>query len=40
MKNFLVGGIVLLAAGMLSLRAYADDAMVGAGKKITLAKPR
>jgi len=36
MKKFLASGIVLLVVGMLNLCAYADDTVVGAGKKITL----
>ena len=36
MKKFLVGGIMLLAVGMLNFSAYADNALVGSGKKVTL----
>ena len=36
MKKFLAGGIVLLGVGMLNLCAYADDPVVGPGKKVTL----
>ena len=36
MKKFLASGIVLLAVGMFNLCAYADDPVVGAGKKVTL----
>jgi len=36
MKKFLVGGVVLLAVGMFNLSAYADDPVVGPGKKVTL----
>jgi FKBP-type peptidyl-prolyl cis-trans isomerase 2 len=36
MKKFLAGGILLLVVGMLNLCAYADDPVIGAGKKITL----
>jgi len=36
MKKFLSAGIVFLMAGMLNLSAYADDPVVGVGKKITL----
>ena len=36
MKKFLAGGIVLLAVGMFNLCAYADDPVVGPGKKVTL----
>lgn len=36
MKNFLMGGMLLLAVGMFNLGAYADDPVVGQGKKITL----
>jgi len=36
MKKFLVGGIMLLAVGMFNLCAYADDPVVGVGKKVTL----
>ncbi len=36
MKKFLAGGLVLLVMGMLNIRAYADDPVVGPGKKVTL----
>jgi FKBP-type peptidyl-prolyl cis-trans isomerase 2 len=36
MKNFLTGGLMLLAVGMFNLSAYADDPVVGPGKKVTL----
>ena len=36
MKKFLVGSFVLVIMGMLNLSAYADDPVVGVGKKITL----
>jgi FKBP-type peptidyl-prolyl cis-trans isomerase 2 len=36
MKKFLAGGIVLLMVGMLNFCAYADDAVIGPGKKVTL----
>ena len=36
MKKFLAGGIVLLAVGVFNLCAYADDPVVGPGKKVTL----
>lgn len=36
MKKFLAGGILLLAVGMFNLSAYADDPVVGPGKKVTL----
>lgn len=36
MKKFLVGGIMLLAAGIFNLKAYADDSVVGPGKQVTL----
>ncbi len=35
MKNFLAGGVVLFVVGMLNLCAYADDPVVGPGKKVT-----
>jgi len=36
MKKFILSGVVLLMAGMLNLSAFADDAMVGPGKKVTM----
>jgi FKBP-type peptidyl-prolyl cis-trans isomerase 2 len=36
MKKFLAGGIVLLAVGMFNICAFADDPVVGPGKKVTL----
>jgi len=36
MKKILSVGIFLLALGLFNLGAYADDPMVGAGKKVTL----
>lgn len=36
MKKFLAGGILLLTVGMMNVCAYADDPVVGVGKKITL----
>jgi len=36
MKKFLTGGVMLLVVGMLSLGAYADDMVIGPGKKVTL----
>ena len=36
MKKFLAGGLVLVVMGMLSVRAFADDPVVGPGKKVTL----
>jgi FKBP-type peptidyl-prolyl cis-trans isomerase SlyD len=36
MKKILAGGIVFLALGMLNICAYADDPVVGSGKKVTL----
>ncbi len=36
MKKFLAAGVVLLAVGMFNLCAYADDPVVGPGKKVTL----
>src|SRR5271163_4943993 len=36
MKKFLLGGIVLLAVGMFNFCAYADDPVIGPGKKVTL----
>lgn len=36
MKKILAVGIMLFMAGMFNLRAYADDPVVGAGKKVTL----
>jgi FKBP-type peptidyl-prolyl cis-trans isomerase 2 len=36
MKNFLAGGIMLLAVGMFNIGAYADDPVVGPGKQVTL----
>jgi FKBP-type peptidyl-prolyl cis-trans isomerase 2 len=36
MKKILASGIVLLVVGMLNLCAYADDLVVGPGKKVTL----
>ena len=36
MKKFLVGGLVLGVMACLSVRAFADDPVVGAGKKVTL----
>ncbi|MBF0504650.1 MAG: peptidylprolyl isomerase [Candidatus Omnitrophica bacterium] len=36
MKKFLVGGLVLAAICMMSLSVYADDPVIGAGKKVTL----
>ena len=36
MKKFLAGSVVLLAVGMFNLSAYADDPVVGPGKKVTL----
>ena len=35
MKNFLAGGVVSFVVGMLNLCAYADDPVVGPGKKVT-----
>ena len=36
MKKFLVGAVVLLAVGMFNLCAFADDSVVGSGKKVTV----
>ncbi len=36
MKNFLLANTILIAVGMFNLSAYADDAIVGPGKKVTL----
>ena len=36
MKKLLAGGLVLVVMGMLSVRAFADDPVVGPGKKVTL----
>jgi len=36
MKKFLAGSFVLVVMGMLNLCAYADDPVVGVGKKVTL----
>ncbi len=36
MKKFLVGSLLFAAIGMLNLCAYADDPVVGLGKKVTL----
>jgi len=36
MKKFLVGSMMLAVIGMLNLCAYADDPVVGPGKKVTL----
>jgi FKBP-type peptidyl-prolyl cis-trans isomerase 2 len=36
MKKFLVGGFLLAAVSMLNICAYADDPVVGLGKKVTL----
>jgi len=36
MKKFLVSGIALLVMGMLNTGAYADDPVIGPGKKVTL----
>ena len=36
MKKFLSCSIVLLVMGMLSISAYADDPVIGPGKKVTL----
>src|ERR1700691_3165522 len=36
MKKFLACSFVLAVMGMLSLNAYADDPVVGPGKKVTL----
>ena len=36
MKKFLIGGMMLLMAGMLNVSAYADDPVAGPGKKVTL----
>jgi FKBP-type peptidyl-prolyl cis-trans isomerase 2 len=36
MKKFLLGSMVLLGIGMFNLNAYANDPMVGPGKKVTL----
>ncbi len=36
MKKFLVGSMVLAAIGMMNLCAYANDQVVGPGKKVTL----
>ena len=36
MKKFLVGSFALVVVGMLNLCAYADDPVVGPGKKVTL----
>lgn len=36
MKKFLAGSFVLIVMGMLNLSAYADDPVVGPGKKVTL----
>jgi len=36
MKKFLVGSLLFVAIGMLNLCAYADDPVVGLGKKVTL----
>ena len=36
MKKFLASGLVVLMVGMLNTRAFADDPVVGTGKKFTL----
>ncbi len=36
MKKFLAGSFVLVVMGMFNLYAYADDPVVGPGKKVTL----
>jgi len=36
MKKFLVGSMLLAAISMLNISAYADDPVVGPGKKVTL----
>jgi len=36
MKKFLAGALVLLVTGMFHIGAFADDAVVGPGKKVTL----
>ena len=36
MRNFLLGGAMLLMVGFTSLSAYADDLVVGPGKKVSV----
>jgi FKBP-type peptidyl-prolyl cis-trans isomerase 2 len=36
MKKFLAGSLLLAAIGMLNICAYADDPVIGIGKKVTL----
>jgi len=35
MRKFLLGGVILLMLGMLNFNAYADDLVIGPGKKVS-----